>query len=446
MDSPRFLVRLLGVVVAACALILLCASADATDINGRCYPNPVRIGVNDQPPDNAAQLRSDNIEWVRITIPWRAVNPSAGTWTWGGIDAMVNAHYAQGNKILAILSTAPEWAGSNANGTRPPAVISLWSTFVREVASRYQGKIQAYEIWNEPDLDDDGVGVGWDGPLFPPSSLPTYAAYVRAAGIEINAYDPQALVVGPVTSSRPSSTTVDVFRSLEEVTFSGLNASHWMDVVSFHANGESDVSSTEVWSRIRSQLSTLYNRNPSNLGKPVWITELGWATYFEGETGQRDKIRAIVERLTLDWSLLYYPAYCDDITKTYLAFIYKDVDIPGASDATRGIYRSDGSPKLVVTDYIRSLPAYAVQPSRGFNPEGYQPFSVSCSFRTCTFTSGWPDPGDGSRIFDWDLGDGTTATGHQVTHTFAGPATYFVYHGMTGVLEWPSDSLIVTVP
>jgi|GEM_PF-2082209 len=441
MRHSPFVVTLLILLILA----PLSAQLSATDINGRCYPNPVHIGVNDQPPEQAVAFRNRNIEWVRITIPWRDVNPSQGSWTWGGIDTMVNAHYAQGNKILAILSTAPTWAGSNSHGTRPPADTSLWSEFVRRAAIRYRGKIQAYEIWNEPNFGDVGTGVGWDGPLFP-STLPTYAAYVRAAGIEINANDPQALVVGPVTSSRPDSKTVEVFRSLEEVKFSGLNASHWIDVVSFHANGESDISSSDVWSRISSQLSTLRNRNPSNLNKPVWITEYGWATSFVGESGQRDKIRAITERLTLDWSLLSYPAYCGDITKTFLAFIYKDIDTPGTSDATRGILRSNGASKAVVSGYIQTLPPFAIQPSRGYNAEGYQPFSVSCSFRTCTFTSGWPDPGNGSRIFDWDFGDGATAMGYQVTHTFSGPATYFVYHGMTGILEWPSDAQMVTIP
>lgn len=414
----------------------------AFNINGRCYPNLVRIGVNEQPPEQAALFRNHNIEWVRLTIPWRDVNPSPGVWSWAGFDALVNAHFQQGNKLLAALSTAPQWAGSNSNGTRPPADISLWQEFVRRTAIRYQGKIQAYEIWNEPDLGDVGVGVGWDGPISRPTTLPTYAQYVNAAGFELNAHDPQALVAAPVTSSRPNSVTVAVFQSLEN-----MGSSQWIDVVSFHANGESDVSSSEVWSRIQSQLSTLSNRNPSNLGKPVWITEYGWATHFVGEGGQREKTENLTKQMNMDWSQFGYPTFCGGPgTRMFLAFLYKDIDTPGTSDATRGIFRSSGLPKAVVSNYIQTLPAFGIQPGRGFNPEGYLPFSVQCSFRTCTFTSGWPDPGDGSRVFDWDFGDGVTTTGHQVTHTFPGPGNYFVFHGMSESFQWPSDARLVTIP
>lgn len=423
-------------------LLLIPVPGQATDINGRCYPHPVRLAVNEQPPDSSAAARAANLEWVRITFPWRDLNPSANVYTWGGLDALVNAHVSRGNKVLAILSTAPTWAGSNANGTRPPGSATdttLWRNFVRETAIHFRGRVKAYEIWNEPNFGDLGTGIGWTGRLFSTSAgtLPTYAQYVQVASAEIRAQAPGTLVVAPVTSSVPDAKTVDVFRSLEVE-----GASPWIDVVSFHANANDNESTATITGRINSQLSTLGARNPSNAQKPIWITEFGWKSNRVGEAGQRDRIRNIAKFWTREWGLLDYPVACD-IHKTALLFIYKDIDTP---DSSQGIYRSNGTAKPVVSEYLTTLPAFGVQPAEGYSPDGYRPFSVSCAGRTCTFTSGHADPGDGSRIFDWDFGDGVTATGRVAVRTYAAAGQYHVFHGVTGLLEWPSDARILEVP
>lgn len=416
-------------------------SSGATDINGRCYPQPITLGVNEQPPDSSAQIQAANLRWVRITIPWRDVNPSSGVWNWGGIDALVNAHVARGNKILAILSTAPQWAGSNANGTRPVGIISdtsLWEDFVRRAAIRYNGKIKAYEIWNEPNLDNAGVGVGWDGAVFNlgrPTQLPYYAQYVQRASTQIRANAPGTLVVAPVTSSQPNSKTVDIFRSLEQ-----YGTAAYMDVVSFHANAGDDESTNTIWSRIGSQLSTLSNRNPSNLNKPIWLTEFGWKSNRVGENGQRDRIANIAGLWTFQWSIINYPPFCGHIPKTALAFIYKDIDTP---DSSQGIMRANGTFKPVVTGYLQTLPPFGVQPAAGYNSEGYRPFAASCVGRTCTFTSGYPQTG--LRTYDWEFGDGTTGTGLSIIHTYATAGQYHVFHGVLGALEWPTDARIIEV-
>jgi hypothetical protein len=113
-------------------------------------------------------------------------------------------------------------------------------------------------------------------------------------------------------------------------------------------------------------------------------------------------------------------------------------------NSRRGIYRQNGTAKPVVTSYTQTLPAVGIHPASGWNPEGYQQFSVSCNGRTCTFTSGYPQKD--LQTFDWDFGDGSTATGRTVTHTYAAAGTYFVYHGALRVLEWPSDARMLIIP
>ncbi len=54
-------------------------------------------------------------------------------------------------------------------------------------------------------------------------------------------------------------------------------------------------------------------------------------------------------------------------------------------------------------------------------------FTVSCTDLTCTFDGTGSSDDDGTiSSYDWDLGDGTTATGSTVEHTYASDGTYTV--------------------
>ena len=61
----------------------------------------------------------------------------------------------------------------------------------------------------------------------------------------------------------------------------------------------------------------------------------------------------------------------------------------------------------------------------------------------CTFTSGYPNAS--WRQFDWYFGDGSTATGRTVTHTFSAVGTYFIFHGAYSPFMWPTDDRMFIV-
>jgi len=399
--------------------LLLASPGQAVVVGNLAHSQPIVIGGGD--PFEIQLTRSANLGWMRITFVWREMNPAFGVYNWGVTDSIVNNARAQGVKILAILSTAPTWAGSNANGTRPPANITYWEEFVRQVAQRYNGLVDAYEIWNEPNLMNSGTGIGWDADLW---ASPRYVDYLRAAAIKIRTYAPGTLVVGPVTSSRPDSRTVEVFKQLQQVSFPDGPASKFLDVVSFHANASDDESTATIVSRISSQLSTLLNRNPSNVNKPIWLTEFGWKSNRVGEASQRDRIRNIVMAVSGQTCVNLCDICGPSGTvgcgfKFTHAFIYKGIDTPTESS---GIFRGDRSAKPVVTDYLRTLPF----PAKQLNDE-YAPFTFTCAGRTCTFSS--------SIFFPslWDFGDGTTGSGSVVTHTFPASGQYFVTVAAEGI-------------
>jgi hypothetical protein len=386
---------------------------------GTCIAQPIVLGLNGE---HLALVRSANVGWVRITIRWSEVNPAPQVWRFARYDRLIKTARERGLNVLAILSTAPEWAGGGPLGTRPPLLVGFWETFVRKTAYRYRHQIAAYEVWNEPNLRDSGiVGVGWDRDLDRP---PLYVDYLRAAARAIRQTSPGSLVVGPVTSSEPNSRTVEVFRQIEQATFPEGPASSFLDVISFHANARSDDPSREILTHIASHLGTLRNRNPSNLRKPIWITEMGWKSDRVGEASQRDRVAGIIRNLTAEAG----GAELDCTSHPFApflfthAFIFHDMDIPGLSS---GVFRADKSPKPIVTDYLRPLGFPARQP---LDDQG--DFQVSCCRKICDFRF---DAGPSHRDFcQWDFGDQVTRTGCEITHTFPRKGLHFVAFSFLG--------------
>lgn len=420
---PRLILSLLLVLAVAAAPTMGFPIAD------NCWPNVVSIGV--VAGHSFPLVRQANAGWVRITIPWREVNPDPGVWDFRGIENMVAQAEGNGLEILAILSTAPEWAGGGPLGIRPPEDISLWRQFVRRTATRFAGRIAAYEVWNEPNFLDIGItGVGWDRPL---ESPPLYTDYLKAAAQEIRSVAPDALVAGPVTSSRPDERTEMLFRQLETE-----GAAPFMDLVSFHANGF-DRRFDEVATDVDRSLALLDTLNPSNAGKPIWITEMGWfggpsgRENVGGENAQRDLIRRIFERMAGGFGCTWPVGFASEPDNGWSehaithAFIFELID---TGEDTSGIYRADGTPKRVVNEYLQTLAFPARQTSGPWHVD----VGRNCSGRTCTFMAGTVELADPSAdpIYLWDFGDGTQeqSTGAGVSHQFPEPGRYFVRLGV----------------
>lgn len=257
----------------------------------------VDLGVNTQEPPFFELARQTNVGWVRMGIQWSAVEATQGSWNFAHYDNAIATARGQGLKLLVILFHTPPWidpAGGNPRGTKI-AADPLWREFVRRVAQRYAGQIDAYEIWNEPDTDrfHETNGIGWEQNFQTP---PTYPTYLRVASEEIKAASASTLVVGPAYRSAETVRTRELATQMEQWTYGdGKKTSDFIDVVSIHANGIGSEFSGNTTDRLKSKIDTINNRNPRNACKPKWVTEYGWASAVVGEGGQRDKIRLMTK-------------------------------------------------------------------------------------------------------------------------------------------------------
>ena len=130
-------------------------------------------------------------KWVKQMFQWNHIEKEGkGKFEWNEPDRLVGAAEKNEVKMLARVDFSPMWArpkGADPKLDGPPADYNDFGDFLTALATRYKGRIQAYQIWNEPNLARD-----WGG------QTPNAADYVRllkVAHTAIKAADPQAIVI-----------------------------------------------------------------------------------------------------------------------------------------------------------------------------------------------------------------------------------------------------------
>lgn len=112
-------------------------------------------------PEQAKLARDMGFKWVRMNygIQWRTVEPEEGVWDFSAIDPRIDAFEENDLMILVALggvpkrqSTAPEGFRGWLDRNFVPKDIDAFAEYTRRVAKHYRGRIQHYEVWNEPFL------------------------------------------------------------------------------------------------------------------------------------------------------------------------------------------------------------------------------------------------------------------------------------------------------
>lgn len=153
---------------------------------GAMAPAPAAAGVakgivdaelERQPPGSAATAgmireidRGLGARWIRLVVSWAALEPQQGAYAPAELerlDALVKGLHSARVRIILTTCYAPTWAQDSALWQRPPAGIAKgaqsfyairrgalddYGRLGTMLARRYEGRIQALECWNEPNL------------------------------------------------------------------------------------------------------------------------------------------------------------------------------------------------------------------------------------------------------------------------------------------------------
>ncbi|MFE6806399.1 helix-turn-helix domain-containing protein [Streptomyces sp. NPDC057696] len=126
---------------------------------------------------------------------WGQIEPKRDTYDFATLDRLANGAERAGLPALFVFGGTPGWAvppdtpktpyGDDTR-TAPPTDLDDWENFVDKVATRYRGRIDAYELW-----DNVGASTHYSG------DMKTLVEMVRRASAAIRAADPDAVVACP---------------------------------------------------------------------------------------------------------------------------------------------------------------------------------------------------------------------------------------------------------
>ncbi len=149
--------------------------------------------VDDVLPRDLALTQTMGFGWVKQNFPWRDIEGNAkGEYNWYRTDRIVEQVNAAGLKLLVRLDHHPLWSvralpDELIRANQPPVNYQDFGDFCHALARRYQGRIHAYQVWNEPNLSRE-----WGDQ---PPNPAAYTALLQTCYEGIKSADPQAIVI-----------------------------------------------------------------------------------------------------------------------------------------------------------------------------------------------------------------------------------------------------------
>lgn len=178
-------------------------------------------------------VKDMGFRWIKQGFGWRDIELKKGHFDWSRTDHIVDTMERYGGlSLLVRVDHQPNWARAGCSLQGPPENLADFADFLTAVASRYKGKIEAYQIWNEPNLAREWCDQ-------PPDPV-AYAEMLRVAYAAIKAADPRALVISAglsPTGTRPPQAMPD--DEYLDALYRAMNGSPegYFDVLGVHAAG-----------------------------------------------------------------------------------------------------------------------------------------------------------------------------------------------------------------
>jgi spore germination protein YaaH len=239
------------------------------------------------PGQKAMAVRNMGFQVVKQQVRWCDLEGAKGAMDLSQLDRIVNEVSGQGVKLLFSVVCPPGWA-QGAHGL--PANYDDYANFVAAMATRYDGKVLYYEIWNEQNLKRGAEDM-----------VPTdvYVAFLKHVYTKVKAANPNVIVISgaPTPAGNVAGWAIDDIDYLKGMYAAGLKDA--CDAVGAHPSGYNTPPDADwqTWSD-----PTARFRGPSDNhhhswvfrgtmegyravmvangdgGKKIWPTEFGWAS------------------------------------------------------------------------------------------------------------------------------------------------------------------------
>jgi len=260
----------------AAVLAFACAAAvsiGATSADAAALPAPISsqlFGMHVADPNsNWPAVPFSTVRLHDTGTSWREMQPAAGVWNFGTLDARVDRAISGRREVLMVLGQTPQWAArrpteysyNGPGAASEPADLASWRAYVRTLAIRYKGRIHKWELWNEPNVKGFFSGS--------PAAMVELA---REAYVTLKHIDPSNVVVSPGMAVRTLNSPVWLDRYL------GLGGDRYLDVVGVHLYVLSRQRPESILGSV-SRVRLIMAKHRLNL--PIWNTESGYGRTAE---------------------------------------------------------------------------------------------------------------------------------------------------------------------
>jgi hypothetical protein len=280
----------LAIAVAALSVCLLVPSTSGAAVRSEFFgivQGPT-LDVQDISGTPAAQFNDGmadaRIRTNRFLLNWKWVQPTAAPPRWAAMDRFIGRLAKNGVRVLPSVWGNPAWVqGGDARAPLDrPQDINAWRTFLKALVGRYgpggsywapngaykqqyganatPWPIQAWQIWNEPNLKKFYV---------PYPSPQSYARLVKFSHDAIASKDPKAQIV---LAGMPGYGDVKAWDFLKTF-YNQAGIRNYFDAVALHPYS-SDIPHVRV--QIQNVREVMVNR--ADGATPLWLTELAWGS------------------------------------------------------------------------------------------------------------------------------------------------------------------------
>lgn len=227
-------------------------------------------------------MKKSGSAWVRDEIKWEVVEKEKGVYEVPEYyENFVNAFCENGNKMLLILCYGNElyesWDSDVENRYVLPMPVTdegiqAYAKYCAFMAEHFKGRVDTFEIWNEPETETFGGGKE--------RTAEEYSKLVKAAYAAIKSANADATVIAGVTAPLSGSGSRKFLG--EFLSIDGIE--NYMDAISVHPYGGdayyADEDDFNYFRTFESQISLVKGYMTSNnISKPIWVTEVGDSTY-----------------------------------------------------------------------------------------------------------------------------------------------------------------------
>lgn len=236
-------------------------------------------------------LRTLNVGWVKVQVSWKLHQPEPDRldeFLFGELDALVARAAENDINVLISVAKAPEWSRPTTELDGPPTNEAHYQAFMALLAARYVGRVAAYELWNEANLQREWYGV--------PLSAADLVSLIRAGAAGVRAVDSTAVLISGApspTGINDGITAVDDRQYFREMVAAGVL--EVVDGVAAHPYGWANP--PDATASNPHPAATSHNNHPSfffldtlqdyhaileTAGRPetpIWVTEFGWGSF-----------------------------------------------------------------------------------------------------------------------------------------------------------------------